>query len=81
MCDKIFSKAKNPKYDGYQRQLASIVYKFLDKKASGGAVKKEIIQNEELDEELHKPFIRKSEKRKVHLSFIGNTWGAGLADM
>ena len=31
--DKAFNIAKNPKYDGYQRRLASMVYKFFDKKA------------------------------------------------
>ena len=30
--DKAFNIAKNPKYDGYQRSLASMVYKFFDKK-------------------------------------------------
>ena len=35
--DKAFSIAKNPKYDGYQRRLPSIVYKFFSKKTSGGA--------------------------------------------
>ena len=30
--DKTFKIAKNPKYDGYQRGLASMVYKFFDKK-------------------------------------------------
>ena len=29
---KAFNIAKNPKYDGYQRGLASMVYKFFDKK-------------------------------------------------
>ena len=29
--DKSFNIAKNPKYDGYQRRLASMVYKFFDK--------------------------------------------------
>ena len=33
--DKAFNVAKNPKYDGYQRGLASIVYKFFDKKFKG----------------------------------------------
>ena len=28
--------AQNPIYDGYQRVLASLVYKFFDKKTSGG---------------------------------------------
>ena len=30
--DKAFNIAKNPKYDGYQRGLAPMVYKFFDKK-------------------------------------------------
>ena len=34
--DKAFNIAKNPKYNGYQRGLASIVYKFFDKKSSSG---------------------------------------------
>ena len=36
--DKAFDIAKNPKYDGYQKGLACIDYKFFDKKSSGGAV-------------------------------------------
>ena len=39
------------------------------------------MQNKELAEELQKTIIRKSEKRKVHLSFIFNVWGSDLADM
>ena len=39
------------------------------------------MSNQELAEELHKPMIKKFEKRKVHSSFINNIWGAGLADM
>ena len=30
--DKAFDNANNPKYDGYQRGLASMVYKFFDRK-------------------------------------------------
>ena len=30
--DKAFDIAKNLKYDGYQRDLASVVYKFFNKK-------------------------------------------------
>ena len=37
--DKTFKTASDPKYDGYQRGLASVVYKFYDKKSSGGAIK------------------------------------------
>ena len=78
---KAFNIPKNLKYDGYQRGLASTVYKFFVKKATSGAIKNEIISNKELAEELHKPIIRKFKKRKVHSSFIDNIWGADLADM
>ena len=61
--DKAFNIAKNPKYYGYQRRLASIVYKFFDKKTFGGTVKNKNFSNKELAEELHKPIIRKSKKR------------------
>ena len=37
--DKAFNIAKNPKFDGYQRKLASLVYKFFDKKTSGSGIK------------------------------------------
>ena len=36
--DKAFKIASDPKYDGYQRGLASMVYNFFDKKSSGGGV-------------------------------------------
>ena len=36
--DKAFNIANNPKYDGYQRGLASMVYKFFDKKFAGSGV-------------------------------------------
>ena len=79
--DKTFNIAKNPKYDGYQKGLASMVYRFFGKNAVVGTVKHETIQNKELAKELQKPIIRKFEKRKVHSSFIFNIWGADLADM
>ena len=41
--DKAFNIAKDPKYDGYQRDLASVVSKFFDKKTSGETVKNENI--------------------------------------
>ena len=41
--DKAFNIAKNPKYDGYQTGLASMVCKFFDKKSKGsGAANNEI---------------------------------------
>ena len=50
-----------------------MVYKFFNKKSSGGTVKNEIISNKELAE-LHKPIIRKFEERKVNSPFIDNIW-------
>ena len=36
--DKAFNIAKNPKYNGYQIGLASMIYNFFDKKSSGSVV-------------------------------------------
>ena len=55
--DKAFKIASDPKYDGYQRRLASMVYKFFDKKSSGSGIVNE--PNYQLANELHKPIIRK----------------------
>ena len=81
MRDKAFNIAKNSKYNGYQRGLASVVCNFLIKKTPGGAMKNEIMSNKELAEELHRPMIRNFNKRKAHSNFIDNTWSADLADM
>ena len=80
LCDKAFNIAKNPKYDGYQRGLASLVYIFLIKNF-WQRIKSKIISNKELAEDLQKPILRKSKKRKVHSHFIDNICGADLADM
>ena len=42
---KAFEIASNPKYDGYQRRLASTVYKFFDKKSKGVGMKLNKINN------------------------------------
>ena len=60
--DKAFKIANNPKYDGYQRGLASMVYKFFDKKSKGSGIINE--PNYQLANELHKPIIRKFKKRR-----------------
>ena len=65
--DKAFNIANNPKYDGYQRGLASMVYKCFDKKTAGSGATalankstiKSIPQNEQVAEGLHKSIIRK----------------------
>ena len=77
--DKTSNIASDPKYDGYQRGLASMVDKFFDKKSSVGGITNE--PNYQLANELHQPIIRKFEKRKVYSSFKDNIWGADLADM
>ena len=57
--NKAYEIAINPKYDGHQRRLASMVYKFFNKKAGSGES-----VNEELAQELHKPVIKKFKKGK-----------------
>ena len=78
--NKAFDIADDPKYDGYQRGLASMVYKFFESKVSGSSAKL-IPENDQLAEELHKPIIRKFEKRKAYSTFKDNIWGVDLADM
>ena len=91
--DKTLNIAKNPNYDGYQRGLASMVYKFFHKKSAVSGVttlaNKSTLNNErplgldtqQLAEELHKPFIKICEKITGYSAFKDNIWGADLADM
>ena len=89
--------ASNPKYGGYQRGLASMVYKCFDSKVapldkntiSGKGNAKHTTKpsslertgnNKILAEELHKPVIKKFNKRKVYSLFRDNIWGVNLAD-
>ena len=58
-----------------------MVYNFFYKKTSGSSIKNENISNKELAKELHKPVIRKFNKRKVHSPFIDNICGADVMDM
>ena len=83
--DKAYDIASNPEYDGYQRGLASMVYKFFDKKStaestartgSGFKKLKNTARNSSiLADERHKPIIRKFNKRKVYSQFKDNIWG------
>ena len=63
--DKAFKIANNPNYDGYQRGLASMVYKLFDKKSKGSGISASLANksankpNYQLANELHKPIIRK----------------------
>ena len=77
--DKAFKIASDPKYNGYQRGLASMVYKFFHKTFSWSGVATE--PNYQLANELHRQIIRKFKRRKVYSSFRDNIWGVDLADM
>ena len=77
--DKAFKIASNPKYDGYQRGLASMLYKFFDKKSKGSGMINEPIY--QLANKLHEPIIKKFKKREVYSYFRDNIWGVDLADM
>ena len=95
-----YDTASNPKYDGYQRGLASMVYKLkiapLDKKTMSGKgnAKHSSLErtaepsalartrnNKILAEKLHKPVIKKFNKRKVYSQFRYNIWEVDLADV
>ena len=61
--DEAFNIAKNPRYDGYQRGLASMVYKFFDKKSKGSGINIGLESSKQLAEELHKPISRNFKKK------------------
>ena len=77
--DKAFKIASDLKYDAYQRGLASMVYKFLDKKSSGSGVATE--PNYQLANELHNQIFQKFKRRKNYSSFMNNICGVDLTDM
>ena len=91
--DNAYDIASNSEYDGYQRGLASMVYKFFDKKStaepnslertgSGFKKLKNTARNSLiLAAERDKPIIRKFNKRKIYSQFKDNIWGVDLADM
>ena len=62
--NKAFEIASDPKYDGYQRGLASVVYKLYDKKSKGSNINEPSYQ---LANELHKPIIRKFKKKSLFI--------------
>ena len=87
--DKAYNIASNTEYDGYQRGLASMVYKFFDKKSMGSGVNKlkDTTKSSSLErsssilaDELHKSDIKKFNKRKVYSQVKDNIWGVDLAD-
>ena len=62
--NKAFEIASDPKYDGYQRGLASVVYKLYDKKSKGSNINE---PSYKLANELHKPIIRKFKKKSLFI--------------
>ena len=68
LSDKAFKIVSDSKYDGYQSRLASMVYKFFDKKpaslnkSSGSGIVNE--PNCQLANGLHKPIIKNFLKKK-----------------
>ena len=76
--DKAFKIAIDPKYDGYQRGLASMVCRFFNKIFSGRGITE---LNYQLADELHKPIIRKFMKREVYSSFRDDIFRVDLPDM
>ena len=83
--ERSFNIEKVSTYDEYQRELASMVYKFFDKKSKGSGVTTLVsiaLENsKQLTKELHKQIIRKIKQRTVYSEFKDNMWGADLADM
>ena len=75
--DKAFKIASDSKYDGYQRGLASVVYRFFDKKSGGSGIDAE--PNYQIANERHKQIIRKFKRIKVCSS--DNIWGIDLSNM
>ena len=77
--NKAYKIALNPKVDGFQRALVSMVWKVFDKRSKkvlGSSIENKILANE-----FHKPIIRKFKRRKVYSSFKDDVWDVDLADM
>ena len=62
--DKVYHIASNPEYDGYQRGLVNMVYKFFDKKLMGSGINTVKLSSSILADELHQSVIKKIWKKK-----------------
>ena len=69
MNDKAYEIARNRKYDWFKRELASVVYRVVDKKTGSG-----VSVNEQLAGELFK-------RIKVYERFKGYICAADIAEM
>ena len=74
--NKALKFATDPRVNGYQRGLASMVYKFFHKRTKGSGINLQAnsLNNEILAEELHKSIIGNFKRRKVYSSFKDNIW-------
>ena len=75
MKDRVYKIARNCNYDGYQRALASMAYKFYDKETKPGNGQLAV---------LHKPVIKKKKNlktKKIYAGFKDNIWEADLAEI
>ena len=77
--DKACGIASDPKYDGYQIGVASMVCKFFDEKSSGSGVA--TLPKYQIANELLRQIIRQFKGEKVYYSFRGSIWGLDFADM
>ena len=69
MKDRAYKIARNPKYDGYQKELESMVYNFFDKKT-----RSEVSINDELAQELNKVVIKNSKEGNCMLGLKVIFW-------
>ena len=75
--ERAYEIAINHKYDGYQRGLASVVYKFFFCNKTQSRANANV--SEELSQELHETVIKKFRKKRVCVRFTDNIWAAELA--
>ena len=81
--NKALKIATDPRVNGYQRGLASMVYKFCNERTKGSGInnKGNLLVNLQLAQERHKQIIKNFKRRKVYSSFKDNIWGVDLADI
>ena len=79
--DKTINITKNPKYDEYQNEIISIVFKLFDKESTDTSTQTRTginCEKQNIAKEWQKPIIRKFRKCKGYSSFKNKIWGADL---
>ena len=81
--NKALKIATDLRVNGYQRGLASMVYKFFNERTKGSGInnKENLLVNSQLAKELHKAIIKNFKNIYIYSSFKDNAWGVDLADM